>query len=325
MKTQSATGMLKQTDLEQLFPEQPAIAIYPNPVDFGSVPAVRNAYAAGSKFATLYVRNPGEVDLIIAEITDPTPPFSLDKPLLPLKLGPGEKCSFLVGIQAVSEGSFRASLRFVSNDPVTPVVNVDLIAKVVASPSPAFNAAEAKCDAPLARSKKALNTLSVTHCASNFIAGQTQCVTLNWQSFQFERSSQRKYYFILAFLSAVLMAGLYFKFAASVTPIEQSSSAKQNEPLKRETPPRKVYTVEELKLPQEVSPPPAKQAPPKYADVVVDESWADLPDDNIEQEQLDEMPVEAQREIIERRIKIKLARAKRATQGQPVTSSASKR
>jgi hypothetical protein len=297
-------------DLEQF--EQPIIVIHPNPVDFGRQPLHK------LKFATLYIRNPGGADLIVTEITDPTPPFGLDKPLLPLRLGPGEKLSLLVNIQPASEGSFSSSLRLVSNDPTTPVVNVDLIATATASASPVLqdrpHSNLPASDASTLQSKRSdkFNT------ASSFITNE------NWHSLQLHRSSQRKYYLILAFLSVALMAGLYFKFNASPTPTSQATASSGNistsSHLKQSESRHKVYTVEELRLPQEIFPPPAKPAPPKQTDEVVDESWADLPDDNISQEQLDEMPVEEQKQIIERRVKIKLARearTKRIAQGQP--------
>jgi hypothetical protein len=112
-------------------PPVPIINVSPDTIDFGSVrgsqPATR----------TVTVSNTGGSDLIIAAITGPASPFSIDNPpSFPATIAPGGELTLTVRFAPTGAQLFNGSFTIVSNDPARPGVTVSLRGVGTSGPVP---------------------------------------------------------------------------------------------------------------------------------------------------------------------------------------------
>lgn len=299
---------------------QPCLDIDAERVDFGAVPQ------GGAVSHVIMLANVGRVELHLSSITTPAPPFHLQGFALPLTLDAGKKLALPVSITAEALGAFADSFRITSNDPVSPDIVVELKAAVVSpevrvstgalNEQPAAAAASAMVKQP----QRAIGALTNGKAAvkqARPTTGSLKRLPVKIDTTRAEPNKPGKDKFMLMVLALALVVGGWHKFKPA-TNAAPSSAETQVETVSgsagRPEAPRPQYTVEELQLPQEITPPPILPAPPRNADVPVDKSYADLPDDNVSEEALDELPQAQQQEIIDRRNKIRVAREARARQ-----------
>ncbi|HLG13506.1 MAG TPA: choice-of-anchor D domain-containing protein [Blastocatellia bacterium] len=107
------------------------ISVVPDMIDFGSVGPSQAAEA------TVTISSVGGVDLVVSAISDPAAPFSIvNKPGLPLTINPGGNVDLTVRFAPLAAQMFASSFSIVSNDPMTPSVNVNLTGIGTAAPVP---------------------------------------------------------------------------------------------------------------------------------------------------------------------------------------------
>jgi Abnormal spindle-like microcephaly-assoc'd, ASPM-SPD-2-Hydin len=295
-------------ELGQMFHGQPCIAVSHDKLSFGTVrPDITTP-------CIMTIKNTGRAELILAKITNPALPFRIDRSVLSHKLAPGQKMPVLVSVTPSSEGCFESSFQITSNDPISPILVIDLSATAGA------RAASATATAPTVKTAVPNYRSTASSAGKNTRAKAARPrVTSTATDYKSEREHiRRRNYVVISLLSVALVVGMSLKLWPQVAQV--ASKAESNAGVtdagiggrvNQSTAPRQQYTVEELRLPQEISPAPIKPAPAGDR-VPVDESWADLSDDSIPQEELDELPTADQEKIIERREKIKLARQARA-------------
>lgn len=101
------------------------LEVAPRRVDLGEVPR------GAESDAGLVVRNDGDGELVVRalDVLTSTPELTLQAPPLPLRLGPGEEASAAVRFRpVVSRAALDAVVRIVATDPVTPEVQIPVVA-----------------------------------------------------------------------------------------------------------------------------------------------------------------------------------------------------
>ncbi len=102
-------------------PVNPVIVVDPTSIDFGSVRVTQ------TDTKTLSITNRGINNLVISSISDPGGQFTIvNKPTLPLTIPSTQSVTLSVRFAPIFAGPTTASFAIESNDPVTPIVTVDL-------------------------------------------------------------------------------------------------------------------------------------------------------------------------------------------------------
>jgi len=112
-------------------PVNPVITVDPISIDFGSIRVTQ------SDTKTITITNAGGADLIVSAIGDPGGQFAIiNKPGLPLTITSGQSTTLNVRFAPVFTGTATGSISIQSNDPITPLVTVNLSGVGVGAPVP---------------------------------------------------------------------------------------------------------------------------------------------------------------------------------------------
>lgn len=102
-------------------PTFPVISVSQASINFGSVRSTQTATR------TITITNAGGTDLVISNIFNPSPPFSIvNKPATPFTMQPGQSRELTVQFAPTSIQRFVGSLIIQSNDPATPNLAIGL-------------------------------------------------------------------------------------------------------------------------------------------------------------------------------------------------------
>jgi len=102
----------------------PQILVNPAPVDFGSIPV------GTTSSETVTVTNIGTANLLITSMSVGTP-FSLTSSCAGFNLTPGTSCDATIEITPGATGAVSSVLSIGSDDPATPLLDVEVMASVV--------------------------------------------------------------------------------------------------------------------------------------------------------------------------------------------------
>jgi hypothetical protein len=124
-------------------PVFPVISVSQASINFGSV---RSTQAATR---TITITNAGGTDLVISNIVNPLPPFSIvNKPATPFTIQPGQSRELTVQFAPTSIQRFVGSLTIQSNDPATPNLNISLEGIGTSAPVPNLEINQGGIDFP---------------------------------------------------------------------------------------------------------------------------------------------------------------------------------
>ncbi|MCB0266773.1 MAG: choice-of-anchor D domain-containing protein, partial [Calditrichaeota bacterium] len=110
---------------------EPDIAVSPTAIDFGQITLGANAAT------TVTIHNNGSADLNVSAISDPGGAFAITNlPTLTTLISPGNTATFDVTFSPAEIGATAASVNISSNDPDSPIVEIQLTGEGVAAPIP---------------------------------------------------------------------------------------------------------------------------------------------------------------------------------------------
>ena len=110
---------------------EPDIAVSPTAIDFGQITLGANAAT------TVTIHNNGSADLNVSAISDPGGAFAIANfPTLTAIISPGNTATFDVTFSPAAIGATAASVNISSDDPDSPIIEIQLTGEGVAAPIP---------------------------------------------------------------------------------------------------------------------------------------------------------------------------------------------